>query len=84
MAVAFRGGSDNLLNILWDPGARLLGGQTTQSLSSAFEETPTTIPVQLVLRELATQFTQPDLWIGLVLAAGFIYAASEIRRRRAL
>lgn len=84
MLVAQRSSNDAVFAVLWDPAFRLLGGPVRESLSGAFEETPTSIPVARLLSEFAGQLTTPDLWIGLVLAAGFIYAASEIRRRRAL
>ncbi|NJR20348.1 MAG: hypothetical protein HC777_01950 [Hyphomonadaceae bacterium] len=85
LLVVSRGQSnDPIMNVLWDPGARLLGGRVTQSVSAAFEETPIKIPVGRLLSEFGQQVREPDLWLGLLFAAGFIFAASEIRRRRAL
>jgi hypothetical protein len=43
-----------------------------------------TIPVAEILGQLSNSLAQPSFWIGLMVAGGFIYAASEIRRRRAL
>jgi ABC-2 type transport system permease protein len=89
MAVAFRGNeNDTILNALWDPISRLIGEpawtgirQATQNVS---DTSPGNMPINEITAHFMTSLTQPAFWIGLVVAAGFVYAASEIRRRRAL
>ncbi len=88
MAIAYRGDDDDkILNALWEPAGRLIGEPMTDGMSrladSSSDQLPT-IPVAEILAQLSNSFAQPGFWIGLVVAGGFIYAASEIRRRRAL
>jgi ABC-2 type transport system permease protein len=88
MAVAFRGDeNDPILNVLWDPVSRLTGEPIFSGLGNVLRnqngDVPA-IPVNEMLAHLSTSLSQPMLWVGLLIAGGFIYAASEIRRRRAL
>jgi ABC-2 type transport system permease protein len=88
MAVAFRGNeNDPILNILWDPVSRLTGEPIFSGLGTVLKnqngDVPA-IPVNEMLAHLSASLSQPMLWVGLLIAGGFIYAASEIRRRRAL
>ena len=88
MAIAFRGNeNDPILQALWDPVSRLIGEPILSGLNTAVSANginPNELPVTQVLTHFAQSLTQPMFWIGLVVAAAFIYAASEIRRRRAL
>jgi hypothetical protein len=87
MAIAYRGDdNDQILNALWEPAGRLIGEPMTgmSGLVDRSSDQLPTIPVAEILAHLSNSFTQPGFWIGLVVAGGFIYAASEIRRRRAL
>jgi ABC-2 type transport system permease protein len=88
MAIAYRGDdNDQILNALWEPAGRLIGEPMTDGMSGLVERSSDqlpTIPVAEILGQLSNSLAQPSFWIGLVVAAGFIYAASEIRRRRAL
>jgi ABC-2 type transport system permease protein len=88
MAVAFRGNdNDPILSALWDPLSRLIGEPVVTGLQEALDKIPDTsspIPVNDLLVHLSHNLTQPAFWLGIVVAGGFVYAASEIRRRRAL
>ena len=88
MAIAFRGNeNDPILQALWDPVSRLIGEPILSGLNTAVSAhgiNPNELPMTQVLTHFAQSLTQPMFWIGLVVAAAFIYAASEIRRRRAL
>lgn len=88
MAIAFRGGdADLILNALWDPAGRLVGEPVFDGLRDVIHPTNDQIPalpIGEILTQLSSNFVNPMLWVGLVIAAGFIYAASEVRRRRAL
>jgi hypothetical protein len=88
MAIAYRGNDDDkILDALWDPAGRLIGEPLFHDLGSLSIRSPEdvpAIPVGEILNHLTQSLTQPMFWVGLVAAAGFIYAASEIRRRRAL
>jgi ABC-2 type transport system permease protein len=88
MAVAFRGNeNDPILNVLWDPVSRLTGEPIFSGLGNVLRNQNSdvpAIPVNEMLAHLSTSLSQPMLWAGLLIAGGFIYAASEIRRRRAL
>jgi hypothetical protein len=88
MAIAYRGDdNDMILNALWEPAGRLIGEPMTNGMSGLVERSSdqvATIPVAEILGQLSNSLAQPSFWIGLVVAGGFIYAASEIRRRRAL
>jgi hypothetical protein len=88
MAIAYRGDeNDTILKALWEPAGRLIGEPMTDGMSRMIEPSSDhlpTIPVSEILAHLSNSFAQPGFWIGLVVAGGFIYAASEIRRRRAL
>lgn len=88
MAIAYRGDdNDMVLNALWEPVGRLIGEPMTSGMSRLAESNSDqlpTIPVAEILGHFTEGLAQPSFWIGLVVAGGFIYAASEIRRRRAL
>jgi ABC-2 type transport system permease protein len=88
MAVAFRGNdNDPILSALWDPLSRLIGEPVLTGLQEALDKIPDTsspIPVNDLLVHLSHSLTQPAFWLGILVAGGFVYAASEIRRRRAL
>jgi ABC-2 type transport system permease protein len=88
MAIAYRGDdNDTVLNALWEPVGRLIGEPMTNGMSRLAERSSDqlpTIPVAEILGHFTEGLAQPSFWIGLVVAGGFIYAASEIRRRRAL
>jgi ABC-2 type transport system permease protein len=88
MAIAYRGDdNDRILTALWEPAGRLIGEPMTNGMSRIVEPSSDhipTIPVAEVLAQLSGSLGQPAFWLGLVVAGGFIYAASEIRRRRAL
>jgi len=88
MAIAYSGDdNDQILNALWEPAGRLIGEPMTDGMSGLVERSSDqlpTIPVAEILGQLSNSLAQPSFWIGLVVAGGFIYAASEIRRRRAL
>jgi ABC-2 type transport system permease protein len=88
MAIAFRGNeNDPTLNLLWDPVGRLIGEPVFNGVKDALDMNTNQVPVVPVnelLMEMSKSLSQPGFWIGLVVAAAFIYAASEIRRRRAL
>lgn len=62
------------------PGMQFVSGQELDSL----QDVPAVLPIGEILQEITRSLTLPNFWIGLVVAGGFIYAASEIRRRRAL
>jgi ABC-2 type transport system permease protein len=88
MAIAFRGNEDDpVLSALWDPVSRLIGEPALTGLGESVNfqngDIPA-IPVAEILAHFGKSFSQPAFWIGLLVAGGFIYAASEIRRRRAL
>ncbi|GIU66535.1 hypothetical protein [Candidatus Phycosocius spiralis] len=88
MAIAYRGNDDDkILDALWDPVGRLIGEPLYDNLGIVSiknaKDVPE-IPVNEILAHLTQSLTQPMFWVGLVASAGFIYAASEIRRRRAL
>ncbi|MEN9874174.1 MAG: hypothetical protein RL186_1071 [Pseudomonadota bacterium] len=88
MAIAMRGDEfDPILQALWDPAGRLIGEPVFDGVKDVFNSANDQIPalpIGEVLTQLSSNFAQPMLWVGLVIAAGFIYAASEVRRRRAL
>ncbi|WP_395776908.1 hypothetical protein [Aquidulcibacter sp.] len=88
MAIAYRGDdNDMILNALWEPAGRLIGEPMTDGMSRLAERSSDqvpTVPVTEILAHFSKGLAQPSFWIGLVVAGGFIYAASEIRRRRAL
>ena len=88
MAIAYRGDDDDkVLNALWEPVGRLIGEPMTNGIGRMVEpssEHIPTIPVAEVLAHLSNSLAEPSFWIGLVVAGAFTYAASEIRRRRAL
>jgi ABC-2 type transport system permease protein len=88
MAVAFtKNEDDKVLQVLWDPASRLIGEPVFSGLGRVLErstEQVPQIPVAEAVAHLGRNLTQPMFWVGLLIAAGFIYAASEIRRRRAL
>ena len=88
MAIAYRGDdNDMILNALWEPAGRLIGEPMTDGMSRIVQPSSDnlpTIPVAEILAQLSSSLAQPGFWIGLAVAGGFIYAASEIRRRRAL
>jgi ABC-2 type transport system permease protein len=88
MAIAYRGNKDDaILNALWEPAGRLIGEPMTNGMSPIVEPSSDqipAIPVAEILQQLSNSLAQPGFWIGLVVAGAFIFAASEIRRRRAL
>lgn len=70
------------------PLRRLSGVQAFQNVTETGWRGLDDADAPLLIRETITEITssmaQPNFWIGLVVAAALIYAASEIRRRRAL
>jgi ABC-2 type transport system permease protein len=87
MAVAFRGGDDPILDVLWDPAIRLTGAHVVAGFEGAVRpdsDTLPTIPTSELLVNISKSFADPWFWVGILIAAAFVYAASEIRRRRAL
>jgi ABC-2 type transport system permease protein len=88
MAVAFRGNeNDPILTALWDPLSRIIGEPVLTSVQDTLQtvnDNAQNLPFNEVLMGISKSFSQPMFWIGLVAAAAFVYAASEIRRRRAL
>ncbi len=88
MAIAFRGDeSDPIFHALWDPVGRLIGEPVFTGAKHALDmkvgDSPA-LPINELLVQFSHSLTQPAFWLGIVAAGGFIYAASEIRRRRAL
>lgn len=72
---------------LMEPVARLTG----QPMAEAFgmmdferEFGPDRLDFAPIYQALAHSLTQPGLWIGLLVAAGLLYATAEVRRRKAL
>jgi hypothetical protein len=88
MAVAFRGNeNDPILTALWDPLSRIIGEPVltnVQGTLQTVDDSGQNLPFNEVLMGISKSLSQPMFWIGLVAAAAFVYAASEIRRRRAL
>jgi ABC-2 type transport system permease protein len=88
MAVAFKDNEDDpLFQALWAPAGRLVGAPVFDGLGAVIDKETDSlpvIPVSDMLAHLAQSLAQPTFWLGLVIAAGFVVAASEIRRRRAL
>ena len=88
MAIAYRGNDeDKILDALWDPAGRLIGEPLYHELGNLSIKNSKDVPeiaVGEILTHLTQSLAQPMFWVGLVAAAGFIFAASEIRRRRAL
>ena len=88
MAIAYRGNdNDMILNALWEPAGRLIGEPMTDGMSRIVQPSSDnlpSIPVAEILAQLSNSLAQPGFWIGLGVAGAFIFAASEIRRRRAL
>lgn len=88
MAIAFRGNeNDPILTALWDPIGRLIGEPVFTSISDVMKNVQhdvPTIPINEILAHFGQSLTQPAFWLGILVAGGFVYAASEIRRRRAL
>ena len=88
MAVAFQNNEDDaILQALWDPLGRITGQPVFTGVKDALElntRDTATLPINELLVHLSKSLTQPAFWIGILVAGAFIYAASEIRRRRAL
>jgi ABC-2 type transport system permease protein len=88
LAVAFRGNdNDPILSALWDPLSRLVGEPVIVRIQEALNKIPDTssaLPVNDLLAHLGQSIAHPAFWLGILAAGGFVYAASEIRRRRAL
>jgi ABC-2 type transport system permease protein len=76
------------LNMWSIPLERLVGADAFGNISGNelqnLEKASSVLPVQQIITELTSTMAQPAFGIGLVVAAALIYAASEIRRRRAL
>jgi ABC-2 type transport system permease protein len=70
------------------PIRRLAGVQAFQNVTdtgvSELNEAGGALPIHESITEITSSMAEPSFWIGLVVAAALIYAASEIRRRRAL
>lgn len=70
------------------PLRRLIGEQAFSNVSgNSFENldrAPTSLQIHETITEITSSMAEPAFWIGLVVAAALVYAASEIRRRRAL
>jgi ABC-2 type transport system permease protein len=70
------------------PLRRLAGVQAFQNVTetevSELKNAGGALPIHESITEITSSMAEPGFWIGLVLAAALIYAASEIRRRRAL
>jgi hypothetical protein len=74
---------------VWGTPLRLLAGDQAfknLNLSSSIDIrlSETTLPIRETIIDLTSTMTQPAFWIGLLIAAALVFAASEIRRRRAL
>jgi ABC-2 type transport system permease protein len=73
---------------LMEPLARLIGHPMGQSFGDYLDGGPVTsgsaIDIAPAFAALGQSFTQPGLWIGLLVAAGLLYATAEVRRRKAL
>jgi ABC-2 type transport system permease protein len=74
---------------IWGTPLRLLAGDqafknVNPSALPESEALATQLPIQETIIQLTSTMAQPAFWIGLLIAAVLIYAASEIRRRRAL
>jgi ABC-2 type transport system permease protein len=74
---------------VWLAPLRRLGGvqafqNVTDTGMSDLEKAGGALPIQESITEITSSMAEPSFWLGLVLAAALIYAASEIRRRRAL
>jgi ABC-2 type transport system permease protein len=73
------------------PLDRLLGGPIIDALQAAnlgakWEargDVPQVLPAGDIAATAVGTLTQPGFWIGLLVAAALVYAASEVRRRRA-
>jgi ABC-2 type transport system permease protein len=70
------------------PLRRLAGVQAFQNVTDTgmteVQKAGGALPIQESITEITSSMAEPAFWLGLVLAAALIYAASEIRRRRAL
>jgi ABC-2 type transport system permease protein len=64
-------------------GRQAFGNVTTDQFENSANLDNFTIGQQTI-GEITSSMASPSFWIGLVVAAALIYAASEIRRRRAL
>jgi hypothetical protein len=74
---------------VWGTPLRLLAGDQAfknLNLSSSLDIrlSETTLPIRETIIDLTSTMAQPAFWIGLIIAAALVFAASEIRRRRAL
>ena len=75
-------------DVMLEPIARLTG----QSMGAAFGQVmdferefgPDRIDFGPLYQALGHSLTEPGLWIGLVLTVGLMFAAAEVRRRKAL
>jgi hypothetical protein len=76
------------IKIWLTPLRRLVGVQAFQNVTetgmSDLEKAGGALPIKESITEITSSMAEPSFWLGLVLAAALIYAASEIRRRRAL
>lgn len=74
--------------IMLEPVARLTGQTMGEVIADVInwdrEFGPDQIDLGPLYQALAHNLTQPGLWIGLVVAAGLLFAAAEVRRRKAL
>lgn len=74
--------------LLLEPVARLTGQTMGEAISDVInwdrEFGPDQIDFGPLYQALAHNLIQPGLWIGLVVAAGLLFAAAEVRRRKAL
>jgi ABC-2 type transport system permease protein len=76
------------IKIWLTPLRRLIGVQAFHNVTnggiSNLEQASRPLPIQETITEITSSMAEPAFWMGLVLAAALVYAASEIRRRRAL
>lgn len=69
-----------------DPAYRLIGAYVVKPLGDLDQvmENGDSAELEILFTQLAKSFANPELWIGLVVAAALVFAASEVRRRRTL
>lgn len=74
--------------LLLEPVARLTAQPMGEAIGDVInwdrEFGPDQLDFAPIYQALAHNLTQPGLWIGLAVAAGLLFAAAEVRRRKAL
>jgi ABC-2 type transport system permease protein len=73
-------------SFMMDPLYRLIGAYVIQPMEGVAELWENDMPHQIgaLLPAVATSLADWQLWAGLAVAAGLVFAASEVRRRRTL